>query len=78
MPGLAKPLLGFGPGLFEFALRFGGDAYRVVYAVQLGSDLWVVHAFQRKSKSGIRTPKQELDLIEAWLKRVKEMLKNDR
>lgn len=75
MPPIAKPLLGFGFGVFELALRFRGDAYRVVYAVQLGSDVWVVHAFQKKSKTGVRTPKQELDLIDTRLKRLKEMLK---
>jgi phage-related protein len=75
MPPIAKPLLGFGSGVFELALRFSGDAYRVVYAVQLGSDVWVVHAFQKKSKTGIKTPKQEFDLIAMRLNRLKEMLK---
>jgi phage-related protein len=74
MPAIAKPLRGFGSGVLELALAFRGDAYRVVYAVQLGVDVWVVHAFQKKSKTGIRTPKQELDLIEARLRRVKEMV----
>ena len=58
----------------ELALAFRGDAFRVVYAVQLGADVWVIHAFQKKSKTGIRTPKQEIDLIEARLRRVKEMV----
>jgi Gp49-like protein DUF891 len=48
--------------------------FRVVYAVQLGADVWVIHAFQKKSKTGIRTPKHEIDLIEARLRRVKEMV----
>ena len=47
----------------------------MVYAVQLGADVWVIHAFQKKSKTGIKTPKHELDLIDARLRRVKEMLK---
>lgn len=59
----------------QLALRFRGDAYRIVYAVQLGADLWVIHAFQKKSKIGIKTPKQELDLIDTRLRRLKEMLK---
>lgn len=74
-PDLAKPLKGFGSGVFELALRYRGDAFRVVYAVQLGADVWVIHAFQKKSKTGIKTPKHELDLIDARLRRVKEMLK---
>jgi phage-related protein len=75
MPSIAKPLKGFGSGVLELALAFRGDAYRVVYAVQIGADVWVIHVFQKKSKSGIKTPKQELDLIDARLRRVKEMHK---
>ena len=71
---IAKPLTGFGSGVFEIALKHRGDAYRVVYAVQIGTDLWVIHAFQKKSKSGIKTPKPDLDLIEQRLKRLKEQL----
>ena len=75
MPSIAKPLVGFGSGVFELALQFSGDAYRVVYTVQLAADLWVIHAFQKKSKTGIKTPKPELELIDARLRRLKEMLK---
>lgn len=71
----AKPFKGMGSGVFEIALRHRGDAFRVVYAVQLGEDLWVVHAFQKKSKSGIKTPQAEVDLIRERLKRLKETLK---
>ena len=71
---IAKPLRGFGSGVLELALAFRGDAYRVVYAVQLGADVWVIHAFQKKSRMGVRTPKQEIDLIEMRLRRVKEMV----
>ena len=72
---IAKPLKGFGSGMFEVALAWRGDAYRAVYAVQIAEDVWVVHAFQKKSKTGIRTPKPELDLIRQRLQRLKEMLK---
>lgn len=75
MPDIAKPLTGFGSGVMELALKHRGDAYRVVYALQIGDDIWVVHAFQKKSKSGIKTPKHEIDLIHERLKRLKEMLK---
>jgi phage-related protein len=71
---IAKPMHGMGPGLFEIALPFRGDAFRVVYAVQLGEEIWVVHAFQKKSKLGIKTPKREIDLIKDRLKRLREML----
>ena len=64
-----------GAGIFEIALPFKGDAFRVVYAVQLADQLWVVHAFQKKSTQGIKTPKHEIDLIKDRLKRLKEMLR---
>jgi phage-related protein len=72
---IAKPMHGMGAGVFEIALPFRGDAFRVVYAVQLGEELWVVHAFQKKSTQGIKTPKHEIDLIKDRLKRLKEMLR---
>jgi phage-related protein len=75
LPDIAKPLTGFGSGVMELALRHRGDAFRVVYALQIGPDIWVIHAFQKKSKSGAKTPKQEIDLIGERLKRLKERLK---
>jgi phage-related protein len=71
---IAKPLHGLGAGVFEIALPFRGDAFRVVYAVQIGADLWVIHAFQKKSTQGIKTPKHEIDLIRERLRKLKEML----
>lgn len=70
----AKPFKGVDGGVFEVALRHRGDAYRVIYAVRIGADLWVIHAFQKKSKQGIKTPRIEVDLIRERLKRLKEML----
>jgi phage-related protein len=75
MAGIAKPMKGFGSGVFEVALPYRGNAFRVVYVVQLGDELWVVHAFQKKSTQGIKTPKHEVDLIKDRLKRLKEMLR---
>lgn len=75
MADIAKPMKGLGSGVFEIALRFRGDAYRTVYAVQLDEAVWVVHAFQKKSTQGIKTPKHEIDLVKARLKRLKEMLR---
>jgi phage-related protein len=74
-PDIAKPLHGMGSGVFEIALPFRGAAFRVVYAVQLDQDVWVIHAFQKKSKQGIKTPKPEMDLIRDRLTRLKEMLR---
>ena len=72
---IAKPMQGLGSGVFEIALPFRGDAFRVVYAVRLGEDVWVVHAFQKKSTRCIKTPKHEIDLVKDRLKRLKEMLR---
>jgi phage-related protein len=71
----ANPIRGLGSGVFEIALRHRGDAFRTVYAVQLDPDVWVLHAFQKKSKSGIKTPVQEIDLIRERIKRLKEQLR---
>lgn len=72
---LAKPMKELGSGVFEIALRHRAGAFRVVYAVQLGEDLWVVHAFQKKSTQGIKTPQREIELARDRLKRLKEMLR---
>jgi phage-related protein len=63
MPKDAKPLKGVGSGVLEIALRYTSDAYRVVVAVQLGRRIYVLHAFQKKSKKGIATPQRDVDLI---------------
>jgi len=73
-PDIAKPLTGLGGGVWELAIRARGDAWRVVYALQLADAIWVVHAFQKKSKIGIATPKHEIDLVRERLKRLKERL----
>ena len=72
---VAKPMHAMGAGVFEIALPFRGDAYRVVYGVRVAEEIWVVHAFQKKSTQGIKTPQREIELIEDRLKRLKEMLR---
>jgi phage-related protein len=71
----AKPMRGLGSGVFELALRRRGEAFRVVYAAQLGEALWVLHAFHKKSKKGIKTPPTELNVIRERLRRIKETLR---
>jgi phage-related protein len=63
IPKDAKPFKGVGSGVLELALRYVSDAYRVVLAVQIGRRIYVLHAFQKKSKKGIETPKRDVDLI---------------
>ena len=72
---IAKPMRGLGSGVFEIAMAFRGDAFRVVYSVQLADEVWVIHAFQKKSKQGIKTPKHEIDLVKDRLKTLKEALR---
>jgi phage-related protein len=63
MPKDAKPFKGIGSGVLEIALRYASDAYRVVVAVQIGKRIYVLHAFQKKSKRGIETPRRDVELI---------------
>lgn len=63
-PPAAKPLKGFGgAGVLELIERFDGDTYRAVYAVRFRDVVYVLHCFQKKSKSGIKTPQQDIELV---------------
>jgi phage-related protein len=65
----AKPLKGFkGPGVLEVISDFDGNTFRAVYTVKLKGVVYVLHAFQKKSKKGIKTPKAEIDKVKARLK----------
>ena len=63
MPKDAKPFKGAGSGVVEIALRHSSGAYRVVLALQLGTRIYVLHAFQKKSKRGVETPRRGVELI---------------
>ena len=71
----AKPFKGLDGGIFEIAIRYRGDAFRSLYAVKMDEDIWVLHAFQKKSNSGIKTPLAEVNLIRERLRRLKEALR---
>jgi len=69
----AKPLVGFGgAGVLEVVEDFGGDTFRAVYTVRFAGAVYVLHAFQKKSKRGIKTPKKDVDLIKERLRRAEE------
>ncbi|MEE3717219.1 type II toxin-antitoxin system RelE/ParE family toxin [Tumidithrix elongata RA019] len=69
----AKPLKGFkGSGVLEIVEDYDGDTFRAVYTVKFEEIVYVLHVFQKKSKHGISTPKQDIDLIELRLKRARE------
>ncbi len=70
----AKPMKGLDSGVIEIALRHQKNAYRAIYVIEIAGSLWVIHAFQKKSKTGIKTPKQDVDLIRDRLKRLKKEL----
>jgi len=77
MPRDTKPFKGVGSGVLEIAVRYDKDAYRTVVAVQLGKNLYVLHAFQKKSKRGIETPKRDVELIKQRYKEAKELASHD-
>ncbi len=64
----AKPLRGLGANLLEVVSRYDGDTYRAVYTVRFKAAVYVLHAFQKKAKRGIATPKQEIDLVRRRLR----------
>ena len=64
----AKPWKGLGSGVLEIVESHDGNAYRAVYTVRFEKALYVLHAFQKKSPSGIRTAKRDVDLVEQRLK----------
>lgn len=66
-PHNAKPLKGLG-GVLEIRDNFDGDAYRAVYTVRFEGVLYVLHAFQKKSTSGIATPQRHIDLVRQRLR----------
>jgi phage-related protein len=74
MPSGAKPLQGFGSaGVQEIVIREDGDTYRVVYTVTLPDAVYVLHAFMKKSKTGIKTAKNARNLIAQRLRAAREI-----
>ncbi len=72
-PTMARTLGGFGGGtVIEVRESHDGNAYRAVYTLRYADATYVLHAFQKKSKKGIATPKTEMDLVE---KRLKDLIK---
>jgi phage-related protein len=67
MPYNAKPLKGFKKSVMEIISDYDKNTYRAVYTTKIGECLYVLHCFQKKSKTGIKTPKKEIDLIKQRL-----------
>lgn len=73
---IAKPFKISGEtGVFEIVSNFNTDTYRAVYAVKIDERIYVLHTFKKKSNSGIKTPKHEVDLIKNRLMQAKELSK---
>jgi len=64
----AKPWKGQGPGVFELVENHDGDTYRAVYTIRFSDVVYVLHAFQKKSLSRIRTAQPDIDMVERRLK----------
>jgi phage-related protein len=72
----AKPLRGFGSaGVLEIVEDWRGNTYRAVYTVRFAGAVFVLHVFQKKAKSGIATPKQDIELIRERLKAAEQIVK---
>jgi phage-related protein len=69
----AKPLKGLGSGVLEVVSDLRGDTFRSVYTVHFAERVFVLHAFQKKSKNGIATPKADIELIKQRLKQAVEI-----
>ena len=69
----AKPLKGLGSGVLEVVSDHRGDTFRSVYTVRFADRVFVLHAFQKKSKSGVATPKADIDLIKQRLQQAVEL-----
>jgi phage-related protein len=67
-PPAAKPLKGLGSGVLELIEDHVGDTYRAVYTVRFAEAVYVLHAFKKKSKSGIKTAKSDIELIRRRLR----------
>jgi phage-related protein len=69
----AKPMKGSLRGVMEIVSDFDGDTFRVMYTTRIGDELYVLHAFQKKSKRGAATPQHEVDLIENRLRDAQQL-----
>ncbi|MBI3678114.1 MAG: type II toxin-antitoxin system RelE/ParE family toxin [Proteobacteria bacterium] len=68
----AKPWKGEGPGVFEIVEDFDGDAYRAIYTVQFGEVIYVLHAFQKKSRRGVQTTRGDVELVRQRLRAARQ------
>ena len=73
----AKAFKGIGGGVFEIVESYQTNAYRLIYAVQIGEKIYVLHAFQKKSKTGIKTPIPDVELVKQRYRQALELARGD-
>lgn len=73
----AKPLKGF-RGVLEIVSSFQTDTYRAIYAIKLGNNIYVLHTFKKKSKTGIKTPKPDINMIETRLREARILAEKEK
>ena len=71
----AKPWKGLGSGVMEIVSDYDTNTYRAIYTVNIGDVIYVLHAFQKKSKKGRATPKAEIELLKARLRDAERLAK---
>lgn len=76
-PPSVKVWKGLGSGVYELVEDHRGDTYRAVYTIKIAEGIHVLHAFQKKSKSGLKTPGPDVDLIERRLKALLQRHRSD-
>ncbi len=74
----AKPFKGCGSGVYEIVSDYDKSTYRSIYVVNIETTVYVLHAFQKKSKVGIKTPQEETNVIKERLKKLKALLSEKR
>jgi phage-related protein len=72
----AKPLRGLGSGVLEIVAGDESGTYRAIYTVSIGDSIYVIHAFQKKSRTGIETPKSEIELVRKRLSQLRMGVKS--
>jgi len=73
-----KALKGFSnDGVYELIAEVDKDTYRTVVAIKIAEEIYVLHCFKKKSKKGVSTPKNDIDLIKRRLIRVKKEMENE-
>lgn len=78
MPSNVKRMIGLGAGVMEILSDYDTNTYRAVYILNLDEKIYMLHCFQKKSKRGIETPKEEIDIIKQRIKQTRSIVNSTR